>query len=65
MSVLIIAKFQGNTATFRRALTERAGEFEKIADAARAAGGIHHRFGVGDSAASTPPGGRVISGRPF
>lgn len=48
MSVLIIAKFQGDTATFRRALTERAGEFEKIADAARAAGGIHHRFGVGD-----------------
>jgi hypothetical protein len=29
MSVLIIAKFQGDTATFRRALTERAGEFEK------------------------------------
>ena len=48
MSVLIIGKFQGDTAAFRQALTERAGEFEKIADAARAAGGIHHRFGVGD-----------------
>jgi hypothetical protein len=48
MSVLIVAKFQGDTATFRRALTERAGEFEKTADSARAAGGIHHRFGVGD-----------------
>jgi quinol monooxygenase YgiN len=48
MSVLIIAKFQGDTAKFRQALTERAGEFEKIADTARAAGGIHHRFGVGD-----------------
>ena len=48
MSVLVIAKFQGDTATFRRALTERAGEFEKIADSARAAGGIHHRFGIGD-----------------
>ena len=48
MSVHIIAKFQGDTATFRQALTERAGEFEKIAGTARAAGGIHHRFGVGD-----------------
>jgi quinol monooxygenase YgiN len=48
MSVHIIAKFQGDTAMFRQALTERAGEFEKIADTARAAGGIHHRFGVGD-----------------
>src|SRR5689334_19864968 len=42
MSVLIIGKFQGDTAKFRQALTERAGEFEKIADTARAAGGIHH-----------------------
>ena len=48
MSMLIIAKFQGDTAKFRQALTERAGEFEKHADTARAAGGIHHRFGVGD-----------------
>ena len=49
MSVLITAKFQGDTAAFRQALTERAGEFEKIAD----------------GAASTPPGGRVSSGRPL
>jgi quinol monooxygenase YgiN len=48
MSVIIIGKFQGDTATFRRALTERAGEFEKIAESARAAGCIHHRFGIGD-----------------
>jgi hypothetical protein len=48
MSVLIIAKFQGDTATFRQALTERAGEFEKIADTARPAGCLHHRFGIGD-----------------
>ena len=32
MSVLIIGKFQGDTAKFRQALTERAGEFEKIAE---------------------------------
>jgi len=48
MSVLIIAKFTGDTAKFRQALTDRAGEFEKIGDMARAAGGIHHRFGIGD-----------------
>jgi hypothetical protein len=48
MSVLVIAKFQGDTATFRQALSGRGGEFVKYADAARAAGGVHHRFGVGD-----------------
>jgi heme-degrading monooxygenase HmoA len=48
VSVLIVAKFQGDTAKFRQALADRAGEFEKIGDAARSAGGIHHRFGVGD-----------------
>ena len=48
MSVLIIAKFQGDTAKFRQALADRADEFVKIADTARSAGGIHHRFGVGD-----------------
>jgi quinol monooxygenase YgiN len=48
MSVLVIGKFQGDTAKFRQALTDRAGEFAKIADMARAEGGIHHRFGIGD-----------------
>lgn len=48
MSVLITGKFQGDTAKFRQALTDRADEFAKIADSARAAGAIHHRFGVGD-----------------
>ena len=48
MSVLVIAKFQGDTAAFRQALAGRAGEFTKYADAARASGGVHHRFGVGD-----------------
>jgi quinol monooxygenase YgiN len=41
VSVLIIGRFQGDTARFRQALTDRA-------DTARAAGAIHHRFGVGD-----------------
>ena len=48
MSVLVIGKFQGDTATFRQALDTRAGEFVKYGDMARAAGGVHHRFGVGD-----------------
>ena len=48
MSVLVTGKFQGDTATFRQALTDRAGEFAKIADGARSAGAVHHRFGIGD-----------------
>jgi quinol monooxygenase YgiN len=48
MSVLVTGKFHGDTAKFRQALADRAGEFEKIAEMARTAGGIHHRFGVGD-----------------
>jgi hypothetical protein len=46
--VPVTGKFQGDTASFRRALTDRAGEFEKIAVIARSSGGIHHRFGIGD-----------------
>jgi len=48
MSVLIIAKFKGDTATFRQALVDRAGEFAKIAEESKAVGGLHHRFGIGD-----------------
>jgi len=48
MTVLVIGRFQADTAKFRESLTERADDFAKIADAAQAAGGIHHRFGIGD-----------------
>ena len=48
MSVLAVVKIQGDTAKFRQSLVDRAGEYEKIADMARAAGAIHHRFGIGD-----------------
>ncbi len=48
MSVLVVGKFRGDTATFRQALADRASEFAKIGEQARAAGGIHHRFGIGD-----------------
>ena len=48
MSVVIIGRFQGDTAKFRQALVERAAEFEKIGQEGRAAGALHHRFGIGD-----------------
>jgi quinol monooxygenase YgiN len=48
MSVLIYTKIAGDTAAFRKALTERADEFDKISADARTKGAIHHRFGVGD-----------------
>src|ERR1700752_4008346 len=48
MSVLVIGKFQGDTAKFRQALQERGEEFANVGERAQAAGAIHHRFGVGD-----------------
>jgi quinol monooxygenase YgiN len=48
VSVIIVGKFQGDTAKFRQALVDRAAEFEEIADRAQEVGAIHHRFGVGD-----------------
>jgi len=48
MSVLVAVKIQGDTATFRQALQDRADEFVRIAEQAKAAGAIHHRFGLGD-----------------
>ena len=48
MSMLIIAKIQGDTAKFRQALADRSEEFQKIVETSKAAGAIHHRFGIGD-----------------
>ena len=48
MSVLIIGKFKGDTAKFRQAMVDRAGEFAKIAGESKTVGALHHRFGVGD-----------------
>jgi hypothetical protein len=48
MSVLIIGKFPGDTAVFQKALTDRADELSGVAEQARGAGCLHHRFGVGD-----------------
>src|ERR1700736_904666 len=48
MSTLIVGKFTGDTATFRRAVEERGSEFAAFGERARQGGCIHHRFGVGD-----------------
>jgi quinol monooxygenase YgiN len=48
MSVLVITKFTGDVAKFRQALADRGDEFAKLVEPARTAGGIHHRFGIGD-----------------
>ena len=48
MTVLVTGKVRGDTAKFRQSLTDRAGEYAEISAMARAAGGIHHRFGIGD-----------------
>jgi hypothetical protein len=49
MSVLVIAKFQGDVARFRQALADHGGDFAKMAENGRTSGGgIHHRYAVGD-----------------
>jgi len=48
MSVIIITKVPGDTAKFRQSLTDRSAEYVKIAESARSAGAIRHRFGIGD-----------------
>jgi hypothetical protein len=48
VSVLIIAKFPGDTAVFNKVLVERSDYLAKLGNEARAVGAIHHRFGVGD-----------------
>jgi hypothetical protein len=48
MSVLVVFKVNGDTATFRQALQDRGDEFAAIAARAQAAGAIHHRFGIGE-----------------
>src|SRR5258708_33241237 len=48
MRGLIIGKLQDDTAKFRQALVDRADEFVKITENAKAVGAIHHRFGIGD-----------------
>jgi len=48
MSVLVVMKVSGDTATFRKAMAERTDELGASAARAKDAGAIHHRFGIGD-----------------
>jgi hypothetical protein len=48
MSVLVTMKVQGDTDQFRRFLATEGERLRGIAQTARDAGAIHHRFGVGD-----------------
>jgi hypothetical protein len=48
MSVLIIGRFPGDTAVFKKVLADRVDELVGVSEQARAAGAIHHRFAVGD-----------------
>ena len=50
MSVLLSVKMYGDIARFRAALTDRAGEFTKVAEIAKEKGAIHHRFAVDEAA---------------
>ena len=48
MSVLVTMKVQGDTDQFRRFIAAEGDRLRGIAQSARDAGAIHHRFGVGD-----------------
>jgi hypothetical protein len=48
MSVLVTMRIGGDTAQFRQFLDSGAERLRRIADAARAGGCLHHRFGVAD-----------------
>ena len=48
MSFIITAKVYGDTDAFEKAAVNRAEEFTEISRRGKAAGAIHHRFGVGD-----------------
>jgi hypothetical protein len=48
MSVLVIVKVAANRAAFEKVIAERGDQFKVISERGRAAGALHHRFGVGD-----------------
>ena len=48
MTVLVQMRMDGDTEIFAKSLTERADEYRAIAEQAKAAGAVHHRFGIGD-----------------
>jgi hypothetical protein len=48
MSVLVTLQIQADTEKFTDSMVSRASDFTRIAEMARAAGAVHHRFGIGD-----------------
>lgn len=48
MSVIVMMKIPADTDVFRRSLEERADEYRSLMEQAKAAGGIHHQYIVGD-----------------
>jgi len=48
MSVLVVVKVAADTATFQKALANRADEFETVAARGKEMGAVRHRFGIGD-----------------
>jgi hypothetical protein len=48
MSVLVTIKVSGNTAQFRHVLENESERIRDLSAKSRAAGCIHHRWGVGD-----------------
>jgi hypothetical protein len=43
-----LRRVQGGTAVFKKVLTDRVDDLVGLSEQARAAGAIHHTFGVGD-----------------
>jgi hypothetical protein len=48
VSVLVTLRINGDTEQFRRFMETEPERFAEIAPDAKAAGAIHHRFGIGD-----------------
>ncbi len=48
MSVLVIVKIKADKAAFERLVAERGDEMREISSRGRAAGALHHRFGMGN-----------------
>ncbi|HEV3212996.1 MAG TPA: hypothetical protein VGZ03_06325 [Acidimicrobiales bacterium] len=48
MSVLVVATLRANKAAFEKLVAERGDDLRAAAARGKAAGAIHHRFGLGD-----------------
>ncbi|MFI5061037.1 MAG: hypothetical protein ACHP7F_06295 [Actinomycetales bacterium] len=48
MSMIVVMKMSGDTAAFKNSFSARSDEYRQWRDRAQAAGGLHHRYAVGD-----------------